>query len=268
MNNSIKFTTTGCITLHLYKDEYYLYFDIHDTGRGIGKKALHELFEPFFQVSQNTESASEGTGLGLAICEKLINLMDGDISVVSQENIGSRFTVRIPLYGALDESGLSSKKDIYKESTIRCFIDIKNLYLERFISRYLNYFGLSCELLTEETILSSTDFIITDYDDSRSHNCQFIRIDEHYFEPSKKIAENIWVCSTYKLNELTKIILQLPQNKIDLNCVDMIELNTDCGLPVLTILIVDDHPINRLLLTDQLKKIGLIQQLLKTAVMH
>lgn len=252
LNNSIKFTTTGCITLHLYKDEYYLYFDIHDTGRGIGKKALHELFEPFFQVSQNTESASEGTGLGLAICEKLINLMDGDISVVSQENIGSRFTVRIPLYGALDESGLSSKKDIYKESTIRCFIDIKNLYLERFISRYLNYFGLSCELLTEETILSSTDFIITDYDDSRSHNCQFIRIDEHYFEPSK----NIWVCSTYKLNELTKIILQLPQNKIDLNCVDMIELNTDCGLPVLTILIVDDHPINRLLLTDQLKKIG------------
>lgn len=113
---------------------------------------------------------------------------------------------------------------------------------------------MSCELLTEETILSSTDFIITDYDDSRSHNCQFIRIDEHYFEPSKKIAENIWVCSTYKLNELTKIILQLPQNKIDLNCVDMIELNTDCGLPVLTILIVDDHPINRLLLTDQLKK--------------
>lgn len=115
MNNSIKFTTTGCITLHLYKDEYYLYFDIHDTGRGIGKKALHELFEPFFQVSQNTESASEGTGLGLAICEKLINLMDGDISVVSQENIGSRFTVRIPLYGALDESGLSSKKTFIKK---------------------------------------------------------------------------------------------------------------------------------------------------------
>ncbi|QUT00413.1 two-component system sensor histidine kinase RcsC [Proteus terrae] len=256
LNNSIKFTTTGCITLHLYKDDYYLYFDIHDTGRGISDKALHELFEPFFQVSQNTESASEGTGLGLAICEKLINLMDGDISVVSQENIGSRFTVRIPLYGALEGIESSSKQNIYKESNVRCFIDIKNLYLEGFIGRYLRYFGLSCELLTEEVVISSNDFIITDYDLPRKDNCQFIRINEHYFEPSKKIAENVWVCSTYKLNELTKIILQLPQNKVEANCVEMVEQATDCSLQTLTILIVDDHPINRLLLTDQLKKIG------------
>lgn len=254
LNNSIKFTTTGCITLHLYKDDYYLYFDIHDTGRGISDKALHELFEPFFQVSQNTESASEGTGLGLAICEKLINLMDGDISVVSQENIGSRFTVRIPLYGALEGIESSSKQNIYKESNVRCFIDIKNLYLEGFIGRYLRYFGLSCELLTEEVVISSNDFIITDYDLPRKYNSQFIRINEHYFEPSKKIAENIWVCSTYKLNELTKIILQLPQNKVEANCAEMMEQATDCSLQTLTILIVDDHPINRLLLTDQLKK--------------
>lgn len=259
LNNSIKFTTTGCITLHLYKDEYYLYFDIHDTGRGINEKTLHELFEPFFQVSQNTESASEGTGLGLAICEKLVNLMDGDISVVSQENIGSRFTVRIPLYGALETDEVHSKKNIYLESPIRCFLDIKNLYLEGFIGRYLRYFGLQCTFLTEEVTLSSHDFIITDaveYDTQKIQSCQIIKINEYYFEPSKQIAENTWLCSTYKLNELTKIILQLPQIKNDPLYLESDALMTNSSLKSLTILIVDDHPINRLLLTDQLKKIG------------
>ncbi|EMH0428601.1 two-component system sensor histidine kinase RcsC [Proteus mirabilis] len=256
LNNSIKFTTTGCITLHLYRDEYYLYFDIHDTGRGINEKMLHQLFEPFFQVSQNTESASEGTGLGLAICEKLINLMDGDISVVSQENVGSRFTVRIPLYGALNSSDGQTKYNLYKESTIRCFISIKNLYLESFIERYLSYVGLHCQLFTEVTQVSENDFIITDHDECLDNSCQFIRIYEHYFEPAKKISENNWLCSTYKLNELIKIILQLPQTKLESDDSENNALMTDHDLQLLTVLIVDDHPINRLLLTDQLKKIG------------
>ncbi|QAV21887.1 two-component system sensor histidine kinase RcsC [Proteus hauseri] len=256
LNNSIKFTTTGCITLHLYKDDYYLYFDIHDTGKGISEKTLHELFEPFFQVSQNTESASEGTGLGLAICEKLINLMDGDISVVSQENIGSRFTVRIPLYGALENNENNDKKNIYAQSTIRCFLDVRNLCLEGFIERYLSYFGLKCAELTEEIALASTDFIITDYDRDIITQCQTIRINEHYFDPAKKIDENMWLCSTYKLNELSKIMLQLPQINADVIYSESKAITTDSGLQGLRVLIVDDHPINRLLLTDQLKKIG------------
>ncbi|MEX5897992.1 ATP-binding protein [Proteus vulgaris] len=76
LNNSIKFsTTTGCITLHLYKDEYYLYFDIHDTGRGIGKKALHELFEPFFQVSTKYRKCIRRYRVRFGyFCEKLIKL--------------------------------------------------------------------------------------------------------------------------------------------------------------------------------------------------
>lgn len=256
LNNSIKFTTTGCITLHLYKDDCYLYFDIHDTGRGISEKALYELFEPFFQVSQNTECASEGTGLGLAICEKLINLMDGDISVVSQEGVGSRFTIRIPLYGILEDNEHHSKKNIYKDNPIRCFVEIKNLYLEKFIKRYLCYFGLNCQFLTENVQLSEQDFIITDYDGERYQHCQYIRINEHYLEPAKKITDNTWICSAYKLNELTNILLQLPQKMPELASGKIKGFDKDDSLQSLIVLIVDDHPINRLLLTDQLNKIG------------
>lgn len=61
---------------------------------------LMQLFDPFFQIKVNNESFSQGTGLGLPICEKLINLMDGDIEVNSQVGIGSSFTVRLPLFNS------------------------------------------------------------------------------------------------------------------------------------------------------------------------
>ncbi|MCT6562839.1 hypothetical protein N4307_14775, partial [Staphylococcus aureus] len=86
---------------------------------------------------------------------------------------------------------------------------------------------------------------ITDHDECLDNSCQFIRIYEHYFEPAKKISENNWLCSTYKLNELIKIILQLPQTKLESDDSENNALMTDHDLQLLTVLIVDDHPINR-----------------------
>jgi signal transduction histidine kinase len=57
------------------------------------------LFDPFFQVGTGVQRNFQGTGLGLAICEKLISMMDGDIAVETEPGMGSRFTIRIPLYG-------------------------------------------------------------------------------------------------------------------------------------------------------------------------
>ena len=67
--------------------------------------------------------------------------------------------------------------------------------MEGFIGRYLRYFGLSCELLTEEVVISSTDFIITDYDLPEKITANLLG-SMSIAEPSKKIAENVWVCST------------------------------------------------------------------------
>ncbi|MDE9567050.1 two-component system sensor histidine kinase/response regulator, partial [Xenorhabdus bovienii] len=79
LNNAIKFTASGCVVIEITSKHGYLYVSIKDTGLGIDDKLQFQLFEPFFQISANKENASQGTGLGLAICEKLINLMDGDI---------------------------------------------------------------------------------------------------------------------------------------------------------------------------------------------
>ncbi len=88
---------------------------MRDTGVGIPAKELTRLFDPFFQVGNGVQRNFQGTGLGLAICEKLINMMDGDIEVESEPGMGSQFIVRIPIYNGKQPSiplldGLQDKK--------------------------------------------------------------------------------------------------------------------------------------------------------------
>ena len=73
---------------------------MRDTGVGIPEKEISRLFDPFFQVGTGVQRHFQGTGLGLAICEKLVNLMDGDVSVESEPGLGSLFSIRIPLFNA------------------------------------------------------------------------------------------------------------------------------------------------------------------------
>jgi signal transduction histidine kinase/CheY-like chemotaxis protein len=70
---------------------------ITDSGIGIGPEQLERLFEPFQQAESTTTRRFGGTGLGLAISKRIISLMDGDISVESQQGKGSTFEMTIPL---------------------------------------------------------------------------------------------------------------------------------------------------------------------------
>jgi two-component system capsular synthesis sensor histidine kinase RcsC len=84
----------------------------------------------------------QGTGLGLAICEKLISMMDGDIAVETEPGMGSRFTIRIPLYGVQNRSplvidGLAGKC---------CWLAIRNASLALFVESLLTYHGLHCQI--------------------------------------------------------------------------------------------------------------------------
>ena len=68
-----------------------------DSGIGISKKALNQLFQPFVQADSSITRQYGGTGLGLSIIKHLTELMNGTITVESSLNEGSKFTVVLPL---------------------------------------------------------------------------------------------------------------------------------------------------------------------------
>ena len=103
LGNAVKFTPKGgkihfmIEELEHTKDNARLRFEIADTGIGIDEKFIPHLFEPFTQEERGRTSTYKGTGLGLAISKKIVDLMAGDISVYSIKNVGSQFTVEVPL---------------------------------------------------------------------------------------------------------------------------------------------------------------------------
>lgn len=89
MNNAIKFTKEGAITLGWESDADTVTIFVEDTGIGIKKENLNKLFDKFFKES----SASNGAGFGLPLCQRLVHKMNGNINVKSELGKGSRFEV-------------------------------------------------------------------------------------------------------------------------------------------------------------------------------
>jgi len=101
LGNALKFTDHGKVTisLHLLNDtdhETRLRFEIHDTGIGIDPQAQTHLFEPFFQGTIPSTTRQKGTGLGLAIAKQLVELLGGEIGVMSDPGEGSLFWFTMP----------------------------------------------------------------------------------------------------------------------------------------------------------------------------
>ncbi len=72
-------------------------FQVKDTGIGMSQEFLAHVFDPFERERSSTVSGIQGTGLGMAITKNIVDMMDGTISVVSEEGKGSTFTVSLQL---------------------------------------------------------------------------------------------------------------------------------------------------------------------------
>ncbi len=100
-NNAAKFTNQGKIIMKMdyvntAENEIELHICIEDTGIGIKKEDIGKLFQSFQQVDSKRNRNIEGTGLGLAISRRLLTLMDGKISLESEYEKGSKFSVVLP----------------------------------------------------------------------------------------------------------------------------------------------------------------------------
>lgn len=102
VGNAIKFTNAGHIELQAHPlppqkdDEYRVLFAVSDTGIGMSDELVGTLFTPFTQAEQSYKRNFQGAGLGLSISKRLAELMGGNMSIESEEGIGSTLYFCIP----------------------------------------------------------------------------------------------------------------------------------------------------------------------------
>ncbi|MGG4603836.1 ATP-binding protein [Paenalcaligenes sp. Me131] len=102
VSNAIKFTISGHVVLRLYIEpqsgnRLALRFQITDSGQGISADVLPKLFLPYFSSNEGGTTKQVGTGLGLPICQRLASLMGGGLSVVSEPGLGTSITFEVSL---------------------------------------------------------------------------------------------------------------------------------------------------------------------------
>jgi PAS domain S-box-containing protein len=143
IGNAIKFTSEGHIKLRVFTEDLRrietadkntseiadLIIEVEDTGIGISEEKQDTIFDPF--VQEQTYKQFGGTGLGLAICRRLAGLMGGTITLKSEPEKGSVFTVRFPSvtclqkYGALNEEAIDPFQVIFEKREILIIDDVQ-----------------------------------------------------------------------------------------------------------------------------------------------
>lgn len=161
LSNAIKFTAKGGVKLSLFLHSEVdsdgmmeVEFEVSDTGIGIEREQLKELFKPFTQADTSTTRKYGGTGLGLAICKRLSEAMGGQIWVTSHHDHGSSFYTRLRLQVAekddenFDES-LQKNTLIIEKSKLKVVIAEDNLANQRIIVLMLRRLGMKPEAVSD-----------------------------------------------------------------------------------------------------------------------
>jgi signal transduction histidine kinase len=98
MDNSIRYTDEGGISIRLSQETDTCVIEIEDTGIGVSEEHLSKIKQRFYRVNKGRTRSDGGTGLGLAIAEKLVKLHHGELTVLSELNKGTTVRIVLPLF--------------------------------------------------------------------------------------------------------------------------------------------------------------------------
>ncbi len=280
ISNAIKFTNHGYVLIRTSIEEetensYSFCLAVSDTGIGIPADDQTKLFNAFNQADTTITRRFGGSGLGLVICKKLTEAMQGHISLVSEVNKGSTFSIHITLEKLAAYEIEKDQSQCYDGLKVLCFDD-NPLYLETMCNG-LGYWGI------ESVRITSFNQLATAFREHSDCSLAFINVNEGC---EKKVAQVLrqqsipcvvvskWAVqdpqalgadaflfkpiSIQKLREIIETLLNQASQDFSTNQA-LENLRTELRALKPEILIAEDNPVNRLLLNSLLSKYATIE---------
>jgi PAS domain S-box-containing protein len=182
LGNALKFTSEGSVLLSVrvvskQAGELKLKLSVVDTGIGMSSDELSRVFQPFSQADCSISRRFGGTGLGLTICRDLIRLMEGSLSVESEPNLGTIFTVEMPydFKERVEEQAYSE----FEEATRIVVLSSSDVFFNS-VKSILAYAGIHVKRAKVvdqvrtflDTSGAGKTLVITDQVDASSHDAQ------------------------------------------------------------------------------------------------
>lgn len=137
----------GLVSIHTYNENGKIFIEISDNGTGIDKESLSRLFTPFY----TTKQPGKGVGLGLVISKSIINSFEGDISVESEKDIGTKLSISIPVTAESCDVYVPETEGTQEIINGSVLVVDDEIDIAELLKEYLTPYGLDVDIETEST---------------------------------------------------------------------------------------------------------------------
>lgn len=141
VSNAIKFTLKGHVIVFLYEYDGRIILKVLDTGIGIASDKQQLIFNPFNQADSSTTREFGGTGLGLTVVKQLVEAMSGELELESTPNVGSMFSISLPLLKATRPPNTYATQLLPPPSTKHILIAVSQTELYQELENLLLFWG-------------------------------------------------------------------------------------------------------------------------------